>query len=319
MKKGLVIKSADSTNQDMELINSYTRSDLTPDEVYTFRVVLCDNDIDRDFERFTVESLFSLEKLFVGKTGIVDHNPSANNQMARIYKTEVESIEGKITQTNDQYFRLVASAYIPRNEENESIISKIETGILKEVSVGCSVKETTCSICGNPINSPLCSHHKGEIYNDKMCFGELSGVTDAYEWSFVAVPAQREAGVIKSFIKGEVSMENIMKSLSGEQSVTLDVNEQREIVKYVHSLEADAENGRKYRNSLMADVKRYALLGNSEISQNTMDSIVKSLSIEGLCELRDIYEKQASAVFPMKPQTYVEHKENSSENDGFTI
>ena len=33
----------------------------------------------------------------------------------------------------------------------------------------------------------------------KRCHVVLSDVTDAYEWSFVAVPAQREAGVTKQF------------------------------------------------------------------------------------------------------------------------
>ena len=54
MKQGLIVKSGDSTDMDMNLINEYSRRTLTKDEVYTFSVVLCDNDIDRDFERFTV-------------------------------------------------------------------------------------------------------------------------------------------------------------------------------------------------------------------------------------------------------------------------
>lgn len=65
------------TDDEMALINAYSRRTLTKDEVYVFGVVLCDNDIDRDNERFTVESLFELEKLFVGKTGIFDHSPTA--------------------------------------------------------------------------------------------------------------------------------------------------------------------------------------------------------------------------------------------------
>lgn len=63
--------TAEVTDKELELINAYSRRKLTKDEVYVFGVVLCDNDIDRDNERFTVESLFELEKLFVGKTGIL--------------------------------------------------------------------------------------------------------------------------------------------------------------------------------------------------------------------------------------------------------
>ena len=39
----------------------------------------------------------------------------------------------------------------------------------------------------------------GQRYGDKLCHVVLGDVTDAYEWSFVAVPAQREAGVTKQF------------------------------------------------------------------------------------------------------------------------
>ena len=70
MKTGMILKSADisTTDDEMTLINQYTRRELTKDEVYVFSLVLCDNDIDRDFERFTVESLFFFFFLFVCMT-----------------------------------------------------------------------------------------------------------------------------------------------------------------------------------------------------------------------------------------------------------
>ena len=64
MKNGQVIKgiNTDDLTNEMELVNSYSRRQLSEDEVYLFSVVLCDNDIDRDCERFTVESLFELDR-----------------------------------------------------------------------------------------------------------------------------------------------------------------------------------------------------------------------------------------------------------------
>ena len=38
---------------ELELINKHTRTPLTENDVYAFSVILCDNDIDRDFERFS--------------------------------------------------------------------------------------------------------------------------------------------------------------------------------------------------------------------------------------------------------------------------
>ena len=105
MKDNKLIKSGvsgvvDGENQtvgddELELINRFTRRNLAKNEVYAFSVVLCDNDVDRDGERFTTDSLYELEKLFVGKTGIIDHNPSAKNQTARIFSCKVEKIDGR--------------------------------------------------------------------------------------------------------------------------------------------------------------------------------------------------------------------------------
>ena len=205
MQNNKITKAADVTlaadgstpsAEELRLIHAYTRRALSADEVYVFSVTLCDNDVDRDGERFTTESLKSLEKLFVGKTGIFDHNPSAKNQTARIFSCAVERVPSRKTAAGDDYFRLKARAYLPRTEGNAELIAALDSGIVKEVSVGCAVGKVLCSVCGEELRS--CPHRKGETYGGKLCFGELCEPYDAYEWSFVAVPAQRQAGVTKS-------------------------------------------------------------------------------------------------------------------------
>ena len=59
----------------LEQLNRFTRRTLTQEEVFLFDVRLCDNEIDRDGERFSLEALEQLKALFVGKTGIFDHDP----------------------------------------------------------------------------------------------------------------------------------------------------------------------------------------------------------------------------------------------------
>ena len=77
------------------------------------------------------------------------------------------------------------------SEKNKDIILELDSGIKKEVSVGCSMGKSVCSICGSDFKS--CSHIKGKGYGGKLCYAVLSKPKDAYEWSFVAVPAQRSA------------------------------------------------------------------------------------------------------------------------------
>ena len=70
-------------------INAYARTPLTAEAVYCFRVRLCDDRPDRDFERFDTAALPRMAELFRGKTGICDHQWSADRQVARIFDTQV--------------------------------------------------------------------------------------------------------------------------------------------------------------------------------------------------------------------------------------
>lgn len=189
------IEKSKITDADLEKINKFTRRELTADEVYTFSVVLCDNDVDRDYEKFTVDALKALQPMFVGKTGIIDHSPSANNQNSRIFETWIETHDEKKTVDGEALTQLKAKAYVLKNEKSQTLIDEIEAGIKKEVSVSLSTEKSVCSICGEAI----CKHQRGKTYDGKLCYFTLENPTDAYEFSFVAVPAQRGAGVTKCF------------------------------------------------------------------------------------------------------------------------
>ena len=76
---------------------------MTEDEVYVFAVVLCDNDIDSDCERFSDEALEELREKFIGRTGIFDHDASSANQTARIYDTELITDDTRRTKSGEPY------------------------------------------------------------------------------------------------------------------------------------------------------------------------------------------------------------------------
>ena len=124
--------------EDLALINRLSKANLTAEQVYTFALRLCDNEVDRDWERFDEHGLEALSQLFTGKSGIFDHNWSAEGQTARLYKTEICQEDG-LTAAGDPCRFLKGCAYMLRSEKNASLIEEIEAGIKKEVSVGCSV------------------------------------------------------------------------------------------------------------------------------------------------------------------------------------
>lgn len=110
----------------------------------------------------------------------------SQNQMARIYDVSVENFPGKVNALGEPYYALIAKAYMVRTEANRDQILEIEAGIKKEVSVGCSVHESICSVCGKQKCFGM-RHVPGQVYDGKLCYTILHDAQDAYEWSFVAV------------------------------------------------------------------------------------------------------------------------------------
>jgi len=260
---------------DLELINTYARTPLTGGQVYAFAVRLCDNEVDRDCERFDEESLNALGGLFVGKTGIFDHQWSAAGQTARIYKTELIREPEKKTAAGDGYCWLKGWAYLLRSEKNAELIGEIEGGIKKEVSVGCAVQESICSICG--ARAGTCEHVKGQRYGGKLCYAELRRPTDAYEWSFVAVPAQSAAGVVKKFTGGK----------SGDDD---------------RELQYQAQLGRNYLSRLKREVVRLSMLCDADMDGALLAKAVDALNEQDLLGMEENYRKRVARLFPAPPQ-----------------
>lgn len=189
--KAARVEKQEVDENELALINKHTLRPLTAEEVFTFRLAACDNQVDRDFERFTDKTLVGLGLMFEGKTVLLDHTWSVKSQTARVYNAGVAYTANGVNQ-------LVLGCYMPRNEQTASVIAALESGILKECSVGVLVDRVVCSICGADQTKTCCEHVQGREYDGQLCVMELDGAKDAYEVSLVAVPAQPSAGVVKS-------------------------------------------------------------------------------------------------------------------------
>ncbi len=287
----------------LESINVYTRRPYTEKELYTFSVVLCDNEVDRDFECFTAAALKKLGELFVGKTGILDHEATSRNQMARIYAAKTRTVPEKRTSRGEVYTQLVADAYIPRGAETNGFIESVESGIRKEVSVGCAVAKRSCSICG----AESCTHMRGRLYDGVPCVRLLEEPTDAYEFSFVAVPAQRAAGVEKQFLKNGEGKENMEKDvlkrlMETTDSVTVSGEDFAALKKALHSLQARAADADRYRDTLKAGIMRLSAAAQPHFGHELLEAILKGLSVQELEEMQAALQKAASDRLPVYPQ-----------------
>lgn len=293
------------TEQELAAIAQYSRRPLTAEEVYTFPLVLCDNDLDRDNECFTDEALEKLAELFCGKTGIFDHDPRGEKQTARIYRCRVEPEEGRLNYRGEPYKALKADAYMVRTAANADLILEIDGGIKKEVSVGCAVQKNICSICGADRREEPCGHQPGKRYGGKLCCTLLAEPTDAYEWSFVAVPAQPAAGVTKSHaVRRALHLtpeRAIAEMEKGE--LHLDAAAAAGLRKHIAALERQSEDADRYRQALCQKIRRRTMLAQPELSPALLEKSMAALTVAELETLAELMKRQTERRFAPTVQT----------------
>ena len=296
IKKATEVKNGGvATAAQLEAINAQAKAELTAEQVYVFSLRLCDDQVDRDFERFDTQALPGLAKLFIGKTGVVDHKWSSDAQVARIFATEVVKEE--------RLCYIKAWAYIRRGGKNDEIIADIEAGIKKEVSVGCAMGMAVCSVCGNEYGS--CGHQKGQHYDGQLCCAILREPMDAYEFSFVAVPAQKEAGVLKAFGRENRCLKELAEEFGAQ-------GEYRELWKL-------AQLGRQYRKELEDGVVRLCLALELGADRDVLRGVVKNAGAEDLQKLKAALEQRLTESLPVQSQLGVSFGGKEEIESGFLI
>ncbi len=266
------------TAVQLEAVNALAKAKLGAEDVYVFSLRLCDDQVDRDYERFDTGALPGLAKLFLGKTGIFDHQWSAEKQVARIFETQV------VREKGGSYIK--AWAYIRRGGENEELIADIQAGIKKEVSVGCAMGRAVCSVCGSEYGT--CGHRKGETYDGQQCCAILREPMDAYEFSFVAVPAQRSAGVLKGMGRGKKSLKALAEEFGAQ-------GEYRELRK-------QAQLGLRYRKELEDSVVRLGLALELGASEPVLRGIAGTAGDGDLLALKSAWEGKLGEMLPVVRQ-----------------
>ncbi len=283
------------TAAQLAAINAQAKAELTQDQVYVFSLRLCDDQVDRDGERFDTEALPVLAKLFIGKTGITDHKWTSDSQVARIFETQV------VRENGVSYIK--AWAYIRRGGNADEVIADIEAGIKKEVSVGCAMGRAVCSVCGGEYGH--CGHQKGESYDGQICCVILKEPMDAYEFSFVAVPAQREAGVLKAMGAGAVSLKELADQYGAQK-------EYRALYKL-------AELGKQYEKQLRDEAVRLCLSLDLGAEEPVLRSILETAGAQDVMKLKEALEEKMRQAFPVQTQLPRCEGKNEPVESGFLI
>lgn len=324
ISKSAIEETREPDDETLEQIGRFTLKKPDRDELFIFNAVLCDNEIDRDLERFSVKSLKKLAALYEGVTGIFDHSMSSRDQTARIFKTQVIVDDAKKTSLGESYTYVKAGCYMVRSEKTETLIKEIENGIIKEVSVSCSVGERICSVCGKRHASKGCRHILGEEYDGKICHAVLNNPHDVYEWSFVAVPAQRNAGVSKSAKKGgaprfadEISGESgeeIIKALKNAQSgASLSEAQIKSLGAFLEETERDASSGRERRINEEKEIIAMSAFTLPRMDTKSLSDILKKLDSEEISMLKTAFAARSHETNAFSPKLKGENEKSTNE------
>ena len=128
---------------------------------------------------------------------------------------------------------------------------------------------------------------------------------DAYEFSFVAVPAQRDAGVLKGRGIGKRCLKELAEEF-GAQS------EYRALYK-------NAQLGLQYRKELENGVVRLCLALELGADEQVYRSIVKLAAAEDLMKLRTALQGRLDESLPVQTQLLRKISDRDAVENGFLI
>ena len=158
-----------------------------------------------------------------------------------------------------------------------------------------------------------CVHKKGQVYGGRQCYGKLCGISDAYEWSFVAVPAQRAAGVIKNKrLEGNL-LDSVFKKLETPGELTLSEQDKNKLCSYIDRLKSLCADGEDYRQELKSDVIKLNAL-NGGIDHGVMAAVVDRMTIAELKAFKSAYSRKEA-----QPQLCRANKTGTAACDDYSI
>ena len=147
----------------------------------------------------------------------------------------------------------------------------------------------------------------------------MSDAADAYEWSFVAVPAQRDAGVTKSFElkNGDVDMTDIKKSLrTDENEIMLSNKEAKAICAYIEEKEELASLGEEYKKGLIKELVSLCAKSIPSMDLGVFNGVASVMTIKELLCFKKAFEKQQAAENMPQPQlSKPQQKSNNNFNE----
>lgn len=215
------------SDDHLALINEWTRNPVNREQVYTFPALAIDEQTTRNYVRYTAASqrasvarwvgipfLFNEDSQWASLFDGSDHSLKASSQMGRIYKAD-------LVKTPQGFIGTLVHVYTVKgvDEKIDSFIGRLDSGLLKEVSIHVMVPEgAKCSICKQMYPCKE-GHEIAQDYDGKTCFVETVGAFVPLELSSVACPGSVAAHVMADEDASNYKVIALREALGGSRSL----------------------------------------------------------------------------------------------------
>jgi hypothetical protein len=150
-------RSAAPTRRELDVINRFARQPLSAAEVYVGECDLCNDRVDRAFERFTAEVLQDFADSLPGKSLLAGHD-HGSLPLGLWFDARLRRDERAVT-------HLRPSFYIVKTRDNEHHRAQLDGGVYRYASIGFRARDLVCDICGKSWFGWECQHYPGRGYD----------------------------------------------------------------------------------------------------------------------------------------------------------
>lgn len=271
-----------STEPDFSKIEALIGSEVNPDEIFDFgSFVICRSGATRNPVVISDEGQRKAVDKWIGKPILLKGHDyqSTTNQIGRIYDAWIEERDGE-TYT-------MGRGFAPRTESDKDIHTKIKYRQHIEMSCGFDPIKSVCSVCNSEINQEKRICGNGHSVGEDGCIS-IDLEFEPHHIAFVGDPAIPQAGLVAAH-----------RITEAELTV----------------MQRDAEDGRKYRESLIHAFAAEYRKSHFDASDDEINGLVRNMAADGIQKLTaTIAERRTFADLPKGQQSAANRNEDEPED-----
>jgi hypothetical protein len=311
-------KSSAPTAADLARIREFALGEVDAATLYVRRVMLCSDAVDRAYGQIPLPYLQRLAATLPGKSLLLNHDKYFDAVAVGLW----HHAEARASRHGEPGSNVLeAHFYLVRDEDNATLIRRIDAGIVRHCSIAFTYDHEVCDVCSLPYYK--CPHHRGERLEDgrkaTFRFGGDVEKYEAVEGSLVYLGRQHGSTIRTGHDPAQGEEMELEKILAAINSLgqTLEAKMSAAVAAAVaavpspaataepvveaaaHADQALAEDGKAYRADLTARIDHAAGLLKCEVQAKR--AVKGCATAAELKELAAEYEALVEERFPNTP------------------